>query len=467
MLRPVLAAVALALCGADCRDGTCQTLQSYFKCEFDGRGGGGSGNTVAAARCEGGLQIVVRASFQLASLNSSQPVVLNSGFPRFSADEEIFFFERQEALQALQAAQHSGHFNTHEAEFVAQAVWNGLINDARPYRRWIPRREIELENRWREQAVGQAQHAFAIASPAAACDFCLRVHLGVYAYDSNAERLDPLKVDNPCTVHVSVMRKVMPLDLATLSLRELLVFLLGYVQDLSTFADLNLWHDCHLGNLLMQRQPGSDDHTFHWHDLGGVASQTRPAKAVALEEFVKKMRTSINKTAEMILTREERVSIPEPVFEPTDAKALRRDLQEYTRSLRIEVMRSGANERIRWAVLHKLTSTVSAEVRAELERELIQSAWAQALSQLWIEWLCIFILERYCRCGQSCLGQTAPEGLRDFAAELQVEVCSVPAASCSAYCVALLAQDGDIFNEIGAAFQVKGDLKNALSSAFR
>ena len=405
---------------------TCQTLQSYFKCEFDGHGGGGGGNTVAAASCEGGLQIVVRASFQLASLNSSQR----------AADEEIFFFERQEALQALKAAHFYGQFNTHEAEFVAQAVWHGLSNDARPYRRWIPRREIELEQRWREQAVRQTQHAFAIASPAAACDFCLRVPLGVYAYNSNAERLDPRKVDNPCTVHVSVMRKVMPLDLATLSLRELLVFLLGYVQDLSTFADLSLWHDCHLGNLLMQRQPGSDDHTFHWHDFGGVASGTRPAKAVALEEFVGKMRTSINKTAEMILTREKRVSVPEPVFELTDAKALRRDLQEYTRSLRIEVMRSSANESVRWAVLQKLTSTVSAEVHAELERELIQSAWAQALSQLWVEWLCIFILERYCRCGQSCLGQTAPEGLRYFAAaELQVEVCSVPAASCSAYCV--------------------------------
>ena len=30
-----------------------------------------------------------------------------------------------------------------------------------------------------------------------------------------------------------------------------------------------------------------------------------------------------------------------------------------------------------------------------------------------------------------------------------------------------VAQDGDTFKEIGAAFQVKGDLKNALSSAFR
>ena len=29
------------------------------------------------------------------------------------------------------------------------------------------------------------------------------------------------------------------------------------------------------------------------------------------------------------------------------------------------------------------------------------------------------------------------------------------------------AQDGDTFKEISAAFQVKGDLKNALSSAFR
>ena len=229
--------------GRIARDGTCQTLQSYFKCEFDGHGGGGGGNIVAAASCEGGLQIVVRASFQLASLNSSQ---------RAADEGNLLLLNRQEALRALKAAQGYGHFNTHEAEFVAQAVWHGLSNDARPYRRWIPRREIELEHRWREQAVWQTQHAFAIASPAAACDFCLRVPLGVHAYNSNAERLDPRKADNPCTVHVSVMRNVMPLDLATLSLRELLVFLLGYVQDLSTFADLNLWHDCHLGNLLMQ-----------------------------------------------------------------------------------------------------------------------------------------------------------------------------------------------------------------------
>ena len=383
MSRPVLVAIALALCGADCRDGTCQTLQSYFECVFDGHGGGGGGNTIASALCKGDIQIVVRASFQLA--NSSKPLLV---FPQRAEDEDIFFFKREEALRSLRTAGRRGHFNTDEARFVANSLLHGLGNDARTYRRWIARREVELEQRWREQAVWQAQHAFAVASPAAACEFCLRVPVPLYTWDSENEDFSRHKVDSTHTVRVSVMQKVMPLDLESLSLRELLVFLLGYVQDLSTFADLNLWHDCHLGNILMQRQPGRDDHAFYWHDFGGVSSGIHPPKAAALEEFVRKMRRTINETAKMILTRDERVSIPEPMFEVADAKTLRRDLQEFTRSLRIEVMRSGANESVRRAVLHMLTSAVSGEVRAELERELIQSALAQALSQLWIEWLC-------------------------------------------------------------------------------
>ena len=212
-MPPVLVAIALALCGADCRDGTCRTLQSYFECVFDGHGGGGGGNTIASALCNGGIQIVVRASFQLASVNSSKPLVFKSRFPQRAEDEDIFFFNREEALRSLWTAYRRGHFNTDKARFVAKALLHGLSNDARPYRRWIAKGEVELEQRWQEQAVWQTQHAFEVASPAAACEFCLRVPVRLYTWDSENEGFSRHNVDSPHTVHVSVMQKVMPLDL--------------------------------------------------------------------------------------------------------------------------------------------------------------------------------------------------------------------------------------------------------------
>ena len=197
---------------------------------------------------------------------------------------------------------------------------------------------------------------------------------------SENERYITNKPDFPFAVHVSIMQQVMPVNLEKLSLPEVLVFLLGYMEDLSTFAGLGLWHDCHLGNLLMQKQKGKKDHVFCWHDFGGVPSGIHPRKA-ALEEFVRKMRVTINETAEMIHTRDPQITIPEPMFEVAGAAALQRDLREFTQFFRIKVMRS-ADESVRKAVLGGLTSVLSGEILAELERELIQSDLAQALSQL-------------------------------------------------------------------------------------
>ena len=180
--RPVLVAIAVALCGANCSDGTCQTLQSYFDCEFDGSGGGGGGNTIAAASCARNTPIVVRTSFQF--VNSSMPAIFKQGLIQHANDEASFFFNRQEALRVLQIGFHKGHFKTDEALFVARALFFGLGNDARPSRRWIPKREVARERMWREQAVWQTPTVFAVAPPAAECEFCLRIMpLRVYEWE--------------------------------------------------------------------------------------------------------------------------------------------------------------------------------------------------------------------------------------------------------------------------------------------
>ena len=98
MLRPELVAIALAfrVSGyADCSPGTCQTLQPYFKCEFDRWGTAGGGNTIATAKCGDAAagDIVVRTNFQLPSYvdNGSEPL----------------FFNRMEALMNLQNLEYS------------------------------------------------------------------------------------------------------------------------------------------------------------------------------------------------------------------------------------------------------------------------------------------------------------------------------------------------------------------------
>ena len=129
MLRPELVAIALAFCVSgrpDCSPGTCQTLQPYFKCEFDGRGAAGGGNTIATANCDPGTDIVVRTSFQLPSHvdNGSQPL----------------FFNRMEAFTTLQDLRYDSDCD--EERFVLLALAYGFANDKRYLRRWIAKEEM-------------------------------------------------------------------------------------------------------------------------------------------------------------------------------------------------------------------------------------------------------------------------------------------------------------------------------------
>ena len=317
MLRPILVASALAQCWADCSPGTCQSLEPYFYCGFGGRSNAGGGNTISYADCKG-VQIVVRTSLALTS-RLVQP-----------KDENIFVFKVEDVMKRLQVFQNN--ITNIEERFVANA---------------IPNSEVVLEQMRGEVAKWKADLVFGVASPAASCEFCLPVPVPVYRMNS-AYKVKPVWQQRQTVVHVSVIKQVMPVQLASLPLRGLLVFLIGYAQDLTAFANVNLWHDCHLGNLLMQQEAGQ--YHFYWHDFGGVSSGTHP-KAEALQEFVKKMQDTIAETAKMISTLDSRVNITEPTIEATDTVTLKRQLAEFSHGLRIEVMRSAASQSIRKAVL--------------------------------------------------------------------------------------------------------------------
>ncbi len=114
---------------------------------------------------------------------------------------------------------------------------------------------VMLEQMWGEVAKWKADLVFGVASPAVSCEFCLRMPVQVYEMNS-AHNIEPVWKQRRTAAHVSVIKQVMPVQLASLPLRDLLVFLIGYAQDLTAFANDNLWHDCHLGNLLMQQKAG-------------------------------------------------------------------------------------------------------------------------------------------------------------------------------------------------------------------
>ena len=357
MLRPILVAAALAQCWADCSPGTCQSLEPYFYCDLDGRSNAGGGSTISYADCKG-IQIVVRTSLAL-PLRIVQP-----------KDENIFVFKVANIMKRLNVFQNN--ITNVEERFVVKALLIAFQSD-RQYRRLIPKSEVMLEQMWGKVAKWKADLVFGVASPAASCEFCLRMPVQVYEMNS-AYNIEPVWKQWQTAVHVSVIKQVMPVQLASLPLRDLLVFLIGYAQDLTAFANGNLWHDCHLGNLLMQQEAGQ--YHFYWHDFGGVSSGIHP-KAEALQDFVRKMGETIAETAKMISTLDSRVNITEPTIEATDTVTLKRQLAEFSHGLRIEVMRSAASQSIRKAVLLSLSRALSRTIYEELEYEL-KSDLAQA-----------------------------------------------------------------------------------------
>ena len=132
MSRPELVAVALvfSVCGrADCSPGTCQTLQPYFQCHFPGSGPAPGGSTVAVAKCLF-QEVVVRISLERLSHRDNRSDAMVS--------------QTDDVLSALESLK----FEEAEDRFVLGALDFGLQSSIqRPFRRWIPTREHEMEQR--------------------------------------------------------------------------------------------------------------------------------------------------------------------------------------------------------------------------------------------------------------------------------------------------------------------------------
>lgn len=360
MLRPepVAFAIAFWVCvNADCREGTCQTLEPYFDCEFDGHGAAGGGSTIAAAACST-QQIVVRISLELPShpRNISEPL----------------FFKREQVVESARRMRR-GTFLLSEDEFVNKALHIGLRNDQRMYRRWIPLRELKLEQQWREEARWNLRLVFGIAAPAATCEWCLKGRTQLYVFRDD-KFLAAGSWSTQFTAHVSITKQVTPVSLQSLSLEDLVVFLVGYVEDLTAFAHAHLWHDCHLGNLLMRQQPNTVEsssiyeNSFYWHDFGGVSVNRHTPRPEQLEEFVRKMQEAIGKIETRIRHIDQSFSgFPKPSLSTSDANILKLQLREYTKAVQSHVMRWKTHASLLRQVLRSLSRTISPERYAELQ----------------------------------------------------------------------------------------------------
>ena len=356
MPRPELVAITLAFCVSgrpDCSPGTCQTLQPYFDCEFDKWGTGGGGNTIATATCGAVAgNIVVRAGFQLPSYvdNGSQPL----------------FFNRSQAVTSLLKLTRS----TPEEHFVVQAVFYGLHGDSRDIRRWIPKKELLLEHQWREYSVWKTRLAFEVAAPAAECQFCMHMSLPVYQLGGHQ-----LEEPDEFTMHISVMQRLVPVELSALPLPDLLQFLVGYVQDLTALAYANIWHDCHIGNVLMQ-QPEGQDVKFYWHDFAGSSFGNSKPRAELLKEFIRKMNETIQSTAERLDALDPTLSVPSLSADISSPDINGEILKRYLRELNLDVQRHvlgwSGDLRLRQAVLRSLGKVLSPGRHEELQLELLK-----------------------------------------------------------------------------------------------
>ncbi|CAE7208479.1 unnamed protein product [Symbiodinium sp. CCMP2592] len=365
MLRPELVAIILGFCGcenADCSEGTCQVLSPYFDCEYDQTGAAGGGNTIAPAHCrEHATDVVVRASFELPQ--------------SYANDSQQKFFYRVDALNGL-----NGRVpQTREEWFLLRGLGYGLLHDHRDFDAGSQRRSFS----W--NTVGEMRLVFEVASPAATCELCMR-NLSLPLYSVSENDFDELGTVSRFTTHFSIMQQVRPVDLNRLTLEDMLLFVVGYVQDLTTFAHAHLWHDCHTGNLLQSRLQGG---TFYWHDFAGSSFETSTPSSQVLEEFIK-----INGTLEALELAAERLhakslAIPSLAIQrcdTIDANLVETRLRKFNADLQRHVMRLTVDVELRKSVLRALGKVLSSERHEELQLELMKSSAAPA--QPIVIWAC-------------------------------------------------------------------------------
>ncbi|CAJ1395897.1 unnamed protein product [Effrenium voratum] len=360
--------LALARGLALCRPGSCQALDAFVHCEYDGTGAAGGGNTIATAICPE-QHIVVRVALETPSFASNA-----SGSFIFSVDD---------MLDELRDVPH----DTAEAEFVRRAIRVGLTNsEQRPLRRWISKQELMAENYWRQKVVWNAGLVFEVASPDVACEFCLpSSRHRVWRIDSHG-RWSKTVGRESVTAHVSIMKTVTPLSLTTLSVRELLTMLAGYVEDLSSLAQLNMWHDCHLGNLLMHQRLGKEERYFLWHDFG-AASRIRSPSATDLQDFWKKMRDAMNQMKTVIGTMDSSLAhVPTPpLVQSSEPEILKKHLREYAGEVHRYVMTWTGDIHVRRAVLRSLSRALPSHRLDELSFLLVEGKGdSQPSAAVWV-----------------------------------------------------------------------------------
>lgn len=168
-----------------------------------------------------------------------------------------------------------------------------------------------------------------------------------------------------------------------LTLEDMLLFLVGYVQDLTTFAHAHLWHDCHTGNLLQSRLQGG---TFYWHDFAGSSFGTSAPSSQVLEEFISKIKGTLEAlelAAERLHAKS--LAIPSLAIERSDtidANLVETRLHKFNADLQRHVMRLTVDVGLRKSVLRALGKVLSSERHEELQLELMKSDLATKLEYM-------------------------------------------------------------------------------------
>ncbi|CAJ1353038.1 unnamed protein product [Effrenium voratum] len=228
---------------------------------------------------------------------------------------------------------------------------------------------------WRQHSFWKTRLVFQVALPAAECQLCMKMSVPLYQLSENGRDHHQLEIPDEFIVQVSVMQQVVAMELSTLLLQDLLQFLVGYVQDLTALAHANIWHDCHIDNVLMQ-QPEGQDVTFYWHDFAGSSFGKSKPRAEVLQEFIRKMRETIQITAETLHARDPTLSIPSlsADFFSTNINAdiLKRHLREFNAGVQRNVLGWSGDLRLRQAVLRSLGKVLSPGRYEELQLELLK-----------------------------------------------------------------------------------------------
>ena len=169
-------------------------------------------------------------------------------------------------LQSLQSLQRKFQRPVSlEEEWAHASLYYSLQATAPSVRRFTNDVEIKSEV-LRRQRVSTTKLMFLVVPIAAECELCVE-HSGSLEVlkAKDQERTD---LQGALRLRVSVLQEFARLDLSDLTHAETVLLIWGFLTDIAVMADMGLWFDCHMGNVVLKRDRYGNKR-FAWLDFGG------------------------------------------------------------------------------------------------------------------------------------------------------------------------------------------------------